>query len=73
MFASYHYPMYRYPVYAGYGSPYGYPSYGYGGYPSYGYGGYGGSNFIGSAVGYNSVINTGTAAGINQVANPIVF
>ena len=62
MFASYLYPMYRYPVYPVYGLPYGYPSYVYSG-----------SNFVGSAVGYNSVINTGTATGINQIASPIVI
>jgi len=65
MFGSYLYPFYRYPVYPSYGMPYG--------YPGYGYGGYSGSNFVGSAVGYNSVVNTGIATGINQIANPIVI
>ena len=63
------------PFYRGYG--FGYPAYGYG-YPTWGYGGYGnfggyGSNVIGSAVVGQSVINTGTASGINQIATPSVI
>ena len=61
MYTSYLYPVYRFPIY---GYPvYGYPA--YGGYANYG------NNFVGSAVGYNNLINTGIAAGINQTANPI--
>ena len=60
MYAHYLYPVYRFPVY---GFPYGYPAYGFGGY----------GNFIGSAFGYNNLINTGTASGITQIASPVVI
>jgi len=49
----------------------GYP-YGYGGYGGYGYGGYS-SNIIGSAIANQSLVNTGTAIGVNQVATPTVI
>jgi hypothetical protein len=63
------------PFYRG-GWGYGYPGYGYAyGYPAWNYGGYGGygTNVIGSAIAGQSVINTGTAAGINQIATPSVI
>jgi len=67
------------PFYRGYGFGYGYPGYGYAaGFPTWNYGGYGGwggygTNVIGSAVVGQSVVNTGTAAGINQIATPSVI
>lgn len=62
----YHYPFYRSFGYA----PYPYPVWGYSGYPSYA--NYG-SNIVGSAIANNSLINTGTAMGISQVATPTVI
>jgi len=64
MYSHYLYPVYRFPGYGygGYGYPYGYPTFGYG---------YG--NYIGSAFGYNNLINTGTASDITQIASPIVI
>ncbi len=65
----YGYPFYRSPYVGGFGYPYGY------GYPNWGFNGYGGysSNIVGSAIVGQSVINTGTAAGINQIATPSVI
>lgn len=64
-------PFYRsgwsYPQF-GYGYGYGYPTWGLGGY-----GGYYGTNIVGSAIAGQSVINTGTATGINQIASPSVI
>jgi hypothetical protein len=62
-----------------YRSGWGYPGIGYGygyGYPTWNYGGYGygyGSNIVGSAIANQSVVNTGTASGINQIATPSVI
>lgn len=58
----YIYPFYRSPYILG-GYPYGIP-YGYGGYSS---------NVIGSAIANQSLVNTGTAIGVNQVATPTVI
>ena len=64
------YAHYLYPMYRGWVTPI--PVWGYGG--GYGgYGGYYGSNIIGSAFASNYVANTGTIAGISQVANPVVI
>jgi hypothetical protein len=48
-------------------------TYGYG--SGFGYGGYGGfgSNIIGSAVANQSLINTGSITGVNQIATPTVI
>jgi hypothetical protein len=65
MYTGYLYPYYR-------SFPYAYPAYGY----PWGFGGYGNyssNNIIGSAVANQSLINTGTAAGINQIATPTVI
>jgi hypothetical protein len=60
------------PFYRG-GWGYGYPGWSFGyGYPSWGYGGYS-SNVIGSAIANQSVVNTGVASGINQIATPSVI
>jgi hypothetical protein len=70
MYTGYLYPYYRsfpYPYPA-----YGYPAWGYGGVWG-GYGNYSANNIIGSAVANQSLINTGTAAGINQIATPTVI
>lgn len=70
MFNSYLYPYYRFVPVAYYGGG------GWGGYPGYsGYPGYAnyGSNFFGSSVSNNELINTGTATGISQIANPITI
>ena len=57
------------PVYPRWGrTPWGFPSWYIGGYSSNI-----GSNFIGSAVANQSVINSGSIIGLNQVANPVVF
>lgn len=67
---SYLYPYYRFaPVSyyggAGWGSYSNYP--GYLGYANYG------SNFIGSSIANNELINTGIATGVSQIANPITI
>ena len=50
--------------YPGYLNPYAvYPAYPF-------YGNYYGSNIIGSAVANQNMVNTGTAVGVSQVANP---
>lgn len=67
------YPGYLYPFYRSYSYPvvYPYSSWGSYGYAPYGYG-YG-SNIVGSAVANQSLINTGTASGITQIATPTVI
>lgn len=66
MRSSFYYPFYRSPHAFGYG----YPAYGYGyPYPAYGYG----NNIIGSAIGTNSVINTGSITGVTQTTTPTVI
>lgn len=69
------YSGYLYPFYRGYPYPVVYPYVGWGsyGYAPYGYGYSYGSNIIGSAVANQSLINTGTATGINQIATPTVI
>jgi hypothetical protein len=67
MFNSYLWPNYR----SSYFYPYAYPNFGYG-YP-YGYGNYSSSNIIGSAIANQSLVNTGTAVGVNQIATPTVI
>ena len=67
MFNSYLWPNYR----SSYFYPYIYPNFGYG-YP-YGYGNYSSSNIIGSAIANQSLVNTGTAVGVNQIATPTVI
>ncbi len=64
------YSGYLYPGYRSWG--FGYPSYGFG-YPTWGFGGGYGTNIIGSAIANQSLINTGTATGINQIATPSVI
>lgn len=68
-------PFYRsgwgYPGYGpgyGYGFGYGYPTWNYGGYNSFN-----GINAVGSAIANQSIVNTGTASGINQIATPSVI
>jgi len=69
---------YLYPGYRSWG--FGYPGYGFG-YPTWGFGGVGiaggyggfGTNVIGSAIANQSLVNTGTATGINQIATPSVI
>ena len=58
----YIYPFYRSPYMFG-GFPYGYP-YGYGGVST---------NVIGSAIANQSLVNTGSMIGVNQIATPTVI
>jgi hypothetical protein len=60
MFESYYYPYYRSP--GAFISPYPYA------YPYYNYSS--GINAFQSQLANQSVVNTGIAAGINQIANP---
>lgn len=53
------------------GTPWGMP-YGYGYSPGW-YGNYYGSNIIGSAIATNSLVNTGSMLGVNQIATPTVI
>lgn len=64
MFYGYGYPFYRSPYIGGFG----YPVWGWGGYNSFN-----GINAVGSAIATQNLINTGTATGINQIANPSVI
>jgi hypothetical protein len=55
-------------IYRGFGSPFYNPYYGYGGF---GMGGYGiGINSIGSQFSSQSLVNTGTYSGSNQIQSP---
>ena len=66
MFYSYGFPFYRSPFVGSFG--FGYPLFGFGGFNSFG-----GINAVGSAIANQSLINTGTASGINQIASPTVI
>lgn len=63
----YLYPVYRSWNYPVFNPGWGYPGWNYGG--NWGYS----SNIIGSAVANQSIINTGSATGINQIATPSVI
>lgn len=47
------------------------PGFGFGGFrPGFGFGNFNGINAVGSAISTQSLINTGTATGINQISTP---
>jgi hypothetical protein len=76
MYRGYYSPSYRssapgYYPYGGY--PYG--GYPYGGYPygGYPYGGGSAINAFQSQIGYQSVVNTGTATNVSQVYSPFAI
>jgi len=66
MYSSYYYPLYRALPYMP--LPYPYPY-----YNPYLYGNTYSSNTIGSAIANQNLVNTGTAIGVSQVANPTVI
>lgn len=68
MYSGYMYPFYRSPFIGGFAPGFGW------GYPGFGgFGGFGSSNIIGSAVANQSLVNTGSMLGVNQIATPTVI